>query len=191
VVLAREQDSGEKQLIGYLVQRSEAAVTVEELQRYLRARLPEYLVPSALVLVGKLPLTANGKLDRQALPSPEEAAAQRQIKEPPQTAVEQKLAGIWEQVLRRERIGRHENFFDIGGHSLLATQIISRVREQFRADVAVRTLFEQPTISLLAHTLEELAADPPDEEEELVPVARDGYRVRRSTSTASSCTEGG
>ncbi|MBV8731342.1 MAG: amino acid adenylation domain-containing protein, partial [Acidobacteriia bacterium] len=123
-VLVREL-AGDKQLVAYVVSRPEANLTGEDLQRYLKTRLPDYLLPAGLVLLPKLPLTANGKLDRQALPLPEEAIQAHRY-EPPQTAAEEQLATIWSQVLRRERIGRHDNFFDIGGHSLLATQIVAR-----------------------------------------------------------------
>ena len=174
VVTVRQQpESGEKQLLAYVVHRPESNLTVEELQRYLKARVPDYLVPSGMVVLAKLPLTANGKLDRQALPSPEEFAARTRSFEPPQTPVEQTLAAIWEQVLRRTRIGRNDNFFDIGGHSLLATQIISRVRGAFKVEVPLQRLFDAPTVAALALQIEALdgprAAAPPP----IVPVPRD------------------
>ena len=174
VVTVRQQpESGEKQLLAYVVHRPESNLTVEELQHYLKARVPDYLVPSGMVVLAKLPLTANGKLDRQALPSPEEFAARTRSFEPPQTPVEQTLTGIWEQVLRRTRIGRNDNFFDIGGHSLLATQIISRVRGAFKVEVPLQRLFDAPTVAALALQIEALdgqraAAAPP-----IVPVPRD------------------
>lgn len=186
VVTVRQQpESGEKQLLAYVVHRPESNLTVEELQRYLKARVPDYLVPSGMVVLAKLPLTANGKLDRQALPSPEEFAARTRSFEPPQTPVEQTLTAIWEQVLRRTRIGRNDNFFDIGGHSLLATQIISRVREQWRVELPVRALFEQPTIALLSSTIEAASREEFEEDMELMPVSRESYLFNAAPSGTS------
>jgi amino acid adenylation domain-containing protein/non-ribosomal peptide synthase protein (TIGR01720 family) len=128
-----------------------ARALVPELQALVRAKLPEHMAPSAWVLLERLPLTANGKVDRAALPAPEAArsgAAERYV--PPRDAVEERLAAIWAQVLRRERVGVHESFFDLGGHSLLATQVISRVREAFAVEVPLRRLFEAPTVAGLA-----------------------------------------
>ena len=187
VVTVRQQpESGEKQLLAYVVHRPESNLTVEELQHYLKARVPDYLVPSGMVVLAKLPLTANGKLDRQALPSPEEFAARTRSFEPPQTPLEQTLTGIWEQVLRRTRIGRNDNFFDIGGHSLLATQIISRVREQCRVEMPVRTLFEQPTIALLSSTIEAASLEEFEDDMELMPVSRESYLFNAAPSGSST-----
>jgi amino acid adenylation domain-containing protein len=186
VVTVRQQpESGEKQLLAYIVHRPESNLTVEELQRYLKARVPDYLVPSGMVVLAKLPLTANGKLDRQALPSPEEFAARTRSFEPPQTPVEQTLTAIWEQVLRRTRIGRNDNFFDIGGHSLLATQIISRVREQWRVELPVRGLFEQPTVALFSSTIEAASREEVEEHMELMPVSRESYLFNAAPSGKS------
>jgi amino acid adenylation domain-containing protein len=176
VVLARVSAAGETQLVGYIVSRAEPAVEVTEIQRYLKQELPDYMAPAAVVLLAKLPLTANGKLDRQALPTPEAAAAQSRLYEPPQTEIEHTLAAIWEQVLRRERIGRLDNFFEIGGHSLLATQIISRVRDHFGASLAVRALFDHPTIASFSLILATPTTDPDELDEELVPISRDSFR---------------
>jgi hypothetical protein len=185
VVLARASATGETQLVGYIVSGAEPAVGVAEIQRYLKQELPEYMVPAAVVVLAKLPLTANGKLDRQALPSPEAAAAQSRLYEPPQTEIEHTLAAIWEQVLRRERIGRLDNFFEIGGHSLLATQIISRVRDRFGASLAVRALFDNPTIASFSILLATPTTEPDDLDEELVPISRDSFRfVGDSTKNA-------
>jgi acyl carrier protein len=125
-----------------------------------------------VVLLAKLPLTANGKLDRQALPTPEAAAAQSRLYEPPQTEIEHTLAAIWEQVLRRERIGRLDNFFEIGGHSLLATQIISRVRRTFEVELPLHRIFETPTISELAAEIAALKTGWSSQIPPLIPVSR-------------------
>ncbi|HEX3528277.1 MAG TPA: amino acid adenylation domain-containing protein, partial [Thermoanaerobaculia bacterium] len=128
-----------------------ARALVPQLQTLVRDRLPEYMAPSAWVLLERLPLTANGKVDRGALPAPEMAQAElagRYVA--PRDAAEERLAEIWAQVLRRERIGIHDSFFDLGGHSLLATQVISRVREAFAVELPLRRLFEAPTVAGLA-----------------------------------------
>lgn len=121
---------------------------VPQVRSFLREQLPEYMHPSAYVLLDELPLTPNGKLDRRALPAPDapDAAAQRSYV-PPQTPLEKQLAEIWEAVLGRERIGLYDNFFDLGGHSLLTTQIVSRVRTVLGVTLSLRTFFETPTIA--------------------------------------------
>ncbi|HKX31862.1 MAG TPA: amino acid adenylation domain-containing protein, partial [Blastocatellia bacterium] len=154
IVLAREDHPGEKRLAAYLVARPEATVSIGQLRDFLRAELPEYMVPAAYVMLEALPLTENGKLDRRALPIPETA---RSGVEPdyvaPRTPAEQILAGIWSQVLGLDRVGRNDNFFDLGGHSLLATQAVSRVRGAFQVELPLKELFEHPTVSELAAIL--------------------------------------
>lgn len=148
IVLAREEAAGDKQLVAYVVGR-DGEVSVSALREHLSAKLPGYMVPAALVALLRLPLTANGKIDRAALAALEivEAAAEYVG---PGSALEEVLAGIWEELLPRKRIGVHQNFFDLGGHSLLATQVISQVRETFQVDVPLRTLFDSPTIAAFA-----------------------------------------
>ena len=121
------------------------------LRQHLRQTLPEYMVPSAFILVPELPLNANGKLDRKALPNPEENSSRpADAYVAPRTVVEELLAQIWSEVLGTERVGIHENFFDLGGHSLLAIQVTSRVKRVLRVDVTVRNLFEAPTVAQFA-----------------------------------------
>ncbi|HEV3050189.1 MAG TPA: amino acid adenylation domain-containing protein, partial [Longimicrobium sp.] len=126
VVVAREDVPGEKRLVGYVV----GAVEVDALRAHMRQSLPEYMVPGAFVVLDRLPLTANGKVDRKALPAPELASAEDRYVAP-RTQVEEVLAGIWAEVLRLERVGVEESFIDLGGHSLLATRVVSRVRAVF------------------------------------------------------------
>jgi amino acid adenylation domain-containing protein len=176
VVVAREAPSGiagDRRLVGYVVAAPGAALSPAALREQLRARLPEHMVPSAVVELEALPLTPSGKLDRGALPQPEYAAdADRYVA--PRTPVEEVLAGIWAEVLGLERVGVEESFFELGGHSLLATRVVSRARELFGVEVPLRALFEGPTVAELAGRVEEMgragegAALPP-----LVPVARD------------------
>ncbi|HKD02046.1 MAG TPA: amino acid adenylation domain-containing protein, partial [Terriglobales bacterium] len=125
VVVAKTDARGEKRLLAYVVAR-EAALTGEGLRSYLKEQLPEYMVPQAVVLLTRLPLTPNGKIDRQALPEPDEAPGKAYVA--PANSTEEAMAAIWSEVLRRERISTHDNFFDLGGHSLMATQVVSRIR---------------------------------------------------------------
>jgi aryl carrier-like protein len=156
VVLARENRSGEKNLVAYLVpERAQPGIALSpgELMDHLRQSLPEYMVPAAYVQLDQLPLTANGKLNRAALPAPEGDAFSRREYEAPQSSAEQIVAQIWGEMLNLDRVGRHDHFFELGGHSLLAVQLIERLRERgLRADV--KTLFAHPTLAELAEALE-------------------------------------
>ncbi|WP_414859085.1 phosphopantetheine-binding protein [Nostoc sp. KVJ3] len=151
VVVVRESDRN-KSLVAYLV--SKQTLNVSELQRFLREKLPEYMMPSTFIMLKALPLTSNGKVNHNALPEsngdrPELAATY----EPPQTEVEQTIVNIWEQMLHVEKVGIHDNFFDIGGHSLLLVQVHAKLREVFPTDISVLNLFEYPTINSLAKYL--------------------------------------
>jgi amino acid adenylation domain-containing protein len=148
-VVARESKSESLELIAYIVPRGEVNVTA--LRSHLAETLPSYMVPTAFVMLDALPLTANGKVDRKALPDPDETRPE--IEESfvaPRTASEEALTKIWGEILSLEQVGVFDNFFELGGHSLLATRVVSRVREEFQVEVPLRTLFEQPTIAGLA-----------------------------------------
>jgi amino acid adenylation domain-containing protein len=123
-----------------------------ELRRFLQAELPDYMVPSAFVLLGELPVTPNGKVDRAALPEPEPPRAEEGT--PPRTPAETRMAALWKEVLGVEEVRLEDNFFDLGGHSLLATQLVSRVRAAFGIDLPLRRLFERPTLGELSAVLE-------------------------------------
>jgi amino acid adenylation domain-containing protein/FkbM family methyltransferase len=135
-----------------------AIVDVDELRTRLAKQLPDYMVPSQIILLDELPVLANGKVNRKALPAPE---TMRQTNSEsyvaPQTPVEELLAGIWADALRVEQVGVDDNFFKLGGHSLLATQIISRINEVFRAKVPLRSLFDAPSVRGLSGIVEEIA----------------------------------
>ena len=146
VVLAREE-AGEKRLVAYVV--GEEWLLAEELRRQLQQKLPEYMVPAAYVQLEGLPLTPNGKLDRRALPAPQSDAYGRGVYEEPQGEIEQALAGIWQEVLQVDRIGRHDNFFELGGHSLLVIRLIERMRQRL-LHAEVREVFTAPTLAQLA-----------------------------------------
>ena len=150
VVVAREDTSGGKRLIAYVVVREEPPPATSALRDYLRKRLPEYMVPASFLVLESLPLTATGKIDRNALPVDEIAVVTSENYLAPRTAVEKVLAGIFSEILSLERVGVDESFFDLGGHSLLATQVLSRVREAFQVELPLRKLFKTPTVAGLA-----------------------------------------
>jgi amino acid adenylation domain-containing protein len=160
VVLAREDTLGDKRLVAYVVPRPEGTLTTSGLRGFLKAKLPEYMVPSALVELEAMPLTPNGKVDRRALPTPEaDRSALEQAFVAPRTPVEEALAGIWEEVLGLERIGVHDDFFELGGHSLLAVQVLTRLNRHFGVELPLRTLFEDPTIAGLALAVTQMRAE--------------------------------
>ncbi|MEG4634877.1 condensation domain-containing protein, partial [Microcoleus sp. AR_TQ3_B6] len=175
VVVVREDVPGNKRLVAYLVVNQATAPTIPKLQQFLKQKMPEYMVPSAFVLMDVLPLTPNGKIDRRALPAPDTSRPEGEgAYVAPQTPVEEMVAGIWADVLAVEQVSIHDNFFDLGGHSLLATQLISRLRDTFCVEFPLRSLFDSPTVAGLSQRLEaflrtELVVVPP-----LLPVERCG-----------------
>jgi acyl carrier protein len=153
VVVVREQAPGEKRLEAYVVARSEqpSAELVNELRNWLRERLPEYFVPAVFILLDKLPLTLNGKVDRRALRALEQTASLvEDTFIAPRTPEEKKIAEIWSEVLDIRPIGIDANFFDLGGHSLVATRVVTRIREAFGINLPLRVLFDSPTIAGVA-----------------------------------------
>jgi amino acid adenylation domain-containing protein len=148
--VARADAPGGPRLVAYVVPR-DGEVSAAALRDHLRAKLPEYMVPAAFVALGALPLSPNGKLDRNALPAPDRDRPEAHDSYvAPRDAVEEAVAKIWAEVLGVERVGAHDNFFDLGGHSLLATQVLSRLRQTFPVDIPLRRLFEEPTVATLA-----------------------------------------
>ncbi|HEU0079960.1 MAG TPA: amino acid adenylation domain-containing protein, partial [Longimicrobiaceae bacterium] len=157
VVVVRE-DGGERRLVGYVVAAEGAAVDAGELRAWLKGRLPEYMVPPAVVELETLPLTPTGKVDRRALPAPDASGGGEYVA--PRGEVEERLAAIWASVLGVERVGIHDDFFALGGHSLLATRVTSRVREVFGVELPLRAVFEAPTVAGLAGWLSGPAEQP-------------------------------
>jgi len=153
-VLAREDTPGNKQLVAYVAPQGEG----EALRAFLRERLPEYMLPAQFVFLDALPLTRNGKVDRAALPAPqgEDVGVARRI-EPPRTTSESLLAATLCGLLGLTSIGVHENLFDLGLHSMLAMQVLVRLRERFAVNLALRDLFEHPTVAALALRIDGLS----------------------------------
>jgi acyl carrier protein len=134
-------------------------VTQAELRAFLRDRLPEFMIPAAFVILDALPLTPSGKVDRRALPAPERGRAVSASFVEPESETEKTLARIWAEVLgaeRVERVGAHDDFFDLGGHSLLGAQVLARLNEAFGLELTLRRLFETPTVAGLARIVDSL-----------------------------------
>ncbi|HHM7932749.1 TPA: pyoverdine non-ribosomal peptide synthetase PvdD, partial [Pseudomonas aeruginosa] len=154
VVLAHDGVGG-TQLVGYVVADSaeDAERLRESLRESLKRHLPDYMVPAHLMLLERMPLTVNGKLDRQALPQPD-ASLSQQAYRAPGSELEQRIAAIWSEILGVEWVGLDDNFFELGGHSLLATRVISRVRQEQQLDASLKALFERPVLEAFAQGLE-------------------------------------
>ncbi|HEX5715571.1 MAG TPA: amino acid adenylation domain-containing protein [Thermoanaerobaculia bacterium] len=156
VVLAREDRSGDQRLVAYAVLHEGASAGEAELRSHLRQTLPEYMVPSAFVLLDSLPLTPNGKIDRRALPAPEQRGEEEDSMAP-RDAVELELQRIWEEVLGVASVGIGDSFFDLGGHSLLAIKLITRIRRRFGRDLPLAALFRADTVERFALLLRQAA----------------------------------
>jgi amino acid adenylation domain-containing protein len=148
VVIAREDAPGDKRLAAYVVAKEHPEPSAIELRTWLDARLPEYMVPGAFVVLAALPLTSNGKIDRRALPAPLADPAADYVA--PRSPLEQDVCNIVQDVLRVERVGVHANFFELGGHSLLLTQVANRIRAHFDIDISLTDLYESATVAKMA-----------------------------------------
>jgi acyl-coenzyme A synthetase/AMP-(fatty) acid ligase/acyl carrier protein len=155
-VEAREVAAGDRRLIAYVSLRAQSACGAELLRAHLRTTLPEHMVPSAIVVLDRLPVTPSGKVDRRALPSPPIDAYFTSQYDPPQGEVEQTLARIWQELLQLERVGREDDFFDLGGHSLHAVQVMSRIQASFSVDLPIRQMFAHSRLKELASCVSEL-----------------------------------
>jgi acyl carrier protein len=122
------------------------------LRQYLKQKLPEYMVPSAIVVLDEMPLTANGKVDRRALPAPAQVTREETFVAP-RDAIEEQLAKLWIEMLGLKQVSVNDNFFDLGGHSLLASRLVSRARETFHVELPLRSLFETATIAEMARAM--------------------------------------
>src|SRR5579864_3627140 len=154
VVVMREDQPGMKRQVGYVTGSRERGRggEISGLRQYLQERVPEYMVPAVVVELEKLPLNANGKIDRRRLPEPEWPGGEQEAVRP-RDVTEELLCGIWEEVLRIERVGVGDNFFQKGGHSLLAMQLISRIRKALGVELPVQEIFEAPTVGGMAERI--------------------------------------
>lgn len=156
VVVAREDRPGDQRLVAYQVLASHPGPTVGELRGFLRAKVPDYMIPTAFVMLDALPMTLTGKVDRRALPAP--GRARLGLASPfaaPYTPTERRLARIWAEVLSLEQVGIHDDFLELGGHSLLAMQVASRVHDAFHVEVPLKSLFESSTVADMAVVIAE------------------------------------
>ena len=174
VVLVRSDGEGEKTLLAYVV--AEQTVSVSELRAYLQARLPEYMIPTAFIMLSAIPLTPHGKVDRSALLALESSQPDSTaVYVGARTLVEEMLVGIWANLLDLQQVGIYDNFFELGGHSLLAVRLLSRIRESFQVEVTLHSLFETATVAGLAEEIErQLRAGQTSLAIPIVPVQREG-----------------
>ena len=180
VALAYAEKSGDKRLVAYVVTERELTSLTSELRGFARSRLPDYMVPSAFVQIDSVPLTSNGKLDRRALPVPDQSRPELEhVYVAPCSPQQETLAKIWSQVLGIGQVGVHDNFFELGGHSLLATQVISGMRDAFQLDLPVRELFEHPTIAQLAESVDRRKASSDALSQPVLALDRNRFRKSR------------
>jgi amino acid adenylation domain-containing protein len=156
VVIAREDVPDDRRLVAYLTTVESGTLSVIELRQYLKQKLPQFMIPSAFVLLETLPLTPSGKLDRKALPVPEAKSHNLANYVAPRTPVEEQVAAIWSNVLGVEQIGVHDTFLDLGGHSLLAIKVVFRINNAFQIELPLHKIFEEDTIAKLAESIEKM-----------------------------------
>ncbi|MDZ7401244.1 MAG: amino acid adenylation domain-containing protein [candidate division KSB1 bacterium] len=184
-VIVREDIPGDSRIVAYFVPKPGESVEPGALRRYLRDRLPDYMVPSYMISMEQLPLTPSGKVDRRALPAPDRSRPDLESRyQAPRNETEEKLTAICAELLHLDKVGVFDNFFDLGGHSLLATQFISRIRTALQLEIPLRTLFENPTIEKLAEAILTLRATAQQPGQEPAPTigrySREGHRMKRS-----------
>ncbi|MBW4632891.1 MAG: amino acid adenylation domain-containing protein [Iphinoe sp. HA4291-MV1] len=178
VAIAREDQPGNKRLVAYIVSNLNPPST-SELHGLLKQKLPDYMVPSAFVMLSSLPLTPNGKIDRKALPAPNIELSLKDNFVAPRNPTEEVLANLWTELLG-VKVGIHDNFFELGGHSLLATQVISRLREAFSVELPIRCLFELPTVIELAKVIQQMKdKDSGLQLPTIAPISRDSRRIKK------------
>ena len=169
VVITHQDPTNFSQIVAYVIHNYQSALTITELREFLASKLPDYMIPSALVPLAAMPLTPNGKVNRQALPTPK-ISSNKALFVLPRNSTEETIANIYAAILQQEKIGINDNFFELGGHSLLATQVVSRIRQSLSVELPLRSLFEYPTVAALANQLQDKAIT---EIPEIKPVSRD------------------
>ena len=181
VVLAREDNIGDQRLVSYVVPEEGRASEITQLRSFLQAKLPEYMVPSAFVMLHTLPLTPNGKVDRKALPAPGGHVQRVTAYVAPRNPTEKILADIVAEVLELEQVGVNDNFFELGGHSLLATQVITQIRKVFAVELPLRSLFEVRTVADLAEVIAQAKASSAGSEgPAITPVSQETRRTNKT-----------
>jgi hypothetical protein len=188
LVIVREDRPDDKRLVAYVVEEvgSQAQESTakrlrcqtDQMRAFLQARLPEYMIPSALVVLETLPLTPNGKIDRSALPVPDMSPSDDCAYAAPTTAIEETLTRVWTEILHVKRVGIHDNFFALGGHSVLAMQVLAQVQQIYKVIVPIMQIFNEPTIAQLAVTIDGLQKSNKEPlRGKLVPIPRQAHRV--------------
>ena len=162
VVIVRDDTTGDKRLVAYIVPQSEKTITINEIRQFLKAKLPSYMVPNAFVILDALPLTANGKIDRRALPPSESSSETSEKYVAPRNPIEDILVNVWSEILKVEKVGINDNFFELGGHSLLATKLVAQIRDRLKIELPLRQLFNTATLAELAQGIEQLKQQTPD-----------------------------
>ncbi|MCA2866528.1 MAG: amino acid adenylation domain-containing protein [Microcystis sp. M058S1] len=162
VVIVRDDTTGDKRLVAYIVPQSEKTITINEIRQFLKAKLPSYMVPNAFVILDALPLTANGKIDRRALPPSESSSEPSEKYVAPRNPIEDILVNVWSEILKVEKVGINDNFFELGGHSLLATKLVAQIRDHLKIELPLRQLFNTATLAELAQGIEQLKQQTPD-----------------------------
>jgi acyl-coenzyme A synthetase/AMP-(fatty) acid ligase/acyl carrier protein len=166
VVVAREDEMGRKSLVAYFTVNPGVDASVSELRQFIKQNLPDYMMPASFVLLDQFPMTPNGKLDRKALPAPDQSRPELEDRYvAPRDEIEESVTNIFASVLKLERVGIQDNFFELGGHSLLATQVISRLYQQFNIDLPLHALFGDPTPEGLAALIMKKKVDQVDDDE--------------------------
>ena len=158
----RDDATGDKRLVAYIVPQSEKTITINEIRQFLKAKLPSYMIPNAFVILDALPLTANGKIDSRALPPPESSSEPSEKYVAPRNPIEDILVTVWSEVLKVEKVGINDNFFELGGHSLLATKLVAQIRDRLKVELPLRQLFNSATLAELAQGIEQLKQEKSD-----------------------------
>ena len=160
VVLARQDAPNDKRLVAYVVSPPGRTATSGELRNFMKTLLPDYMVPAVVVMLERMPLTRNGKVDRRSLPEPDRVEHQSQAEMvSPRTPSEEKLAQIWLELLQIQHLSIHDDFFELGGHSLSAMQLVSRIRKAFQLELSLLSVFESPTVAGLAEQIDQASGD--------------------------------
>ncbi|TFI50727.1 non-ribosomal peptide synthetase, partial [Mastigocladus laminosus UU774] len=160
VVVVYQEEVDNTVLVAYVVAKTEPVPSISELRSFLKEKLPDHMIPSTFVMLENLPLAPSGKIDRKALPQPDNLRPELETNYvKPRNEVERSIADIWQKILKIDKVGIQDNFFDLGGHSLNVLQVYSKLRELFKAELAITDLFKYPTINSLSQYLSRVEDD--------------------------------